>query len=85
MTSTPPVAGSVLRLCLSVVGRERPRSGGRQGSPCVVLGVEPGDSGEAEILVVAVTHTPPHDSFAAVAIREDQKRALGLDDGLAGS
>jgi hypothetical protein len=49
--------------------------------PVVVLGVRSNESGEAEVLVVAMTHTPPTDSGAAMPFPDGEKQALGLDDG----
>jgi hypothetical protein len=81
MTGASPVAGTVIRY--AYLWAEESTCGQEEGKdrPVVVLGVESDESGEAEVLVVAVTHTPPADSNAAVAFPEDEKRALGLDHG----
>jgi hypothetical protein len=81
MTSGRPVVGAVLRY--AYLWSEESTRGQEEGKdrPVVVLGVELDESGEAEILVVAVTHTPPGDAYAAVVFPDGEKRALGLDDG----
>jgi hypothetical protein len=81
MTSGRPVVGAVIRY--AYLWSEESTRGQEEGKdrPVVVLGVELDESGEAEVLVVAVTHTPPGDTYAAVAFPDGEKRALGLDDG----
>jgi len=81
MTGASPVAGAVIRY--AYLWAEESTRGQEEGKdrPVVILGVRSDESGEAEVLVVAVTHTPPADSDAAVAFPDDEKRALGLDDG----
>ncbi len=82
MISAGPERGSVIRYAYlwadeSAQGREE----GRKDRPALVLALSVKQAdGKTEVLVLAVTHTPPADVTDAVTFPEDMKRALGLDD-----
>ena len=82
MTGTEPERGSVIRYAyLWADESARGQEEGRKDRPAMVLAlsVKKAD-GTTEVLVLAVTHTPPADPADAVAFPQDIKRRLGLDD-----
>lgn len=82
MTGTEPERGSVIRYAyLWADESARGQEEGRKDRPAMVLAlsVKKAD-GTTEVLVLAVTLTPPADPADAVAFPQDIKRRLGLDD-----
>ena len=69
-------------LFLTLGGRNRSRQEeGLKDRPAIVLALSvKAADGITEILVLAVTHTPPADAADAVAFPQVIKRRLGLDD-----
>ncbi|GBQ96711.1 hypothetical protein AA23498_2712 [Acetobacter nitrogenifigens DSM 23921 = NBRC 105050] len=54
---------------------------GRKDRPTLVLALSVrNEDGLAELLVLAITHSPPRDKTEAVPLPKDVKRLLGLDD-----
>ncbi|CAH2605671.1 conserved protein of unknown function (plasmid) [Rhodovastum atsumiense] len=82
MTSNAPPPGSVIRYAYlwadeNAAGREE----GRKDRPALVLALAVQISAaHTQILVLAVTHTPPTDPADAVTFPATEKRRLGLDD-----
>jgi hypothetical protein len=78
----PPLVGSVLRY--AYLWADQQRRGAEEASkdrPVLVLALAVKDeSGETEILVLAVTHSPPNHPDHAVLFPAVMKRAIGLDD-----
>ncbi|CAH2605880.1 conserved protein of unknown function (plasmid) [Rhodovastum atsumiense] len=80
--SAPPPPGSVIRYAYlwadeNAAGREE----GRKDRPALVLALAVQVSeGHTQVLVLAITHTPPADPADAVAFPMAEKRRLGLDD-----
>lgn len=82
MTAAKPERGSVIRYAyLWADENARGLEEGQKDRPALVLAlfVKEAD-GTTEVLVLAVTHTPPADATDAVALPQDIKRRLGLDD-----
>jgi len=77
-----PERGSVIRYSyLWADENARGREEGRKDRPALVLALSFKEAdGTTEVLVVAVTHTPPVTANDAVAFPQDIKRDLGLDD-----
>ncbi len=82
MTAAGPERGSVIRYAYlwadeSVQGHDE----GRKDRPALVLAlsVKPIDE-TIDVLVLAVTHTPPAHADDAVLFPSDVKRRIGLDD-----
>lgn len=77
-----PERGSVIRYSyLWADDSARGREEGRKDRPALVLALSVRESdGKTEVLVLAVTHTPPAGADDAVAFPHDIKRQLGLDD-----
>jgi hypothetical protein len=59
---------------------ERGLEEGVKDRPCAVLLTITDDAGDKKVVVLPVTHTPPHDPALAVEIPAQTKRRLGLDD-----
>lgn len=80
--SAPPTPGSVIRYAYLWAEEHRQgREEGRKDRPALVLALAVHkDDGETEVLVLAVTHSPPHSEDDAVALPDHDKRRLGLDD-----
>ena len=82
MTGTTPERGSVIRYSYlwadeNAQGQEE----GRKDRPALVLALSVKEAdGTTELLVLAVTHTPPVNADDVVAFPQDVKRRLGLDD-----
>jgi len=78
---TAPPLGSVIRYAYlwadeSAAGRE---DAGKDRPALVLALAIHQDNGETEVLVLAVTHSPPRASNDAVDFPADEKRKLGLD------
>lgn len=82
MTGTTPERGSVIRYSyLWADENARGQEEGRKDRPALVLALSIKEAdGNIEVLVLAVTHTPPTNAADAVAFPQDIKRQLGLDD-----
>ena len=82
MTGTNPERGSVIRYAyLWADENARGQEEGRKDRPALVLALSIKEAdGTTEVLVLAVTHTPPTNAADAVAFPQDVKRRLGLDD-----
>jgi hypothetical protein len=82
LTGTTPERGSVIRYSyLWADENARGREEGRKDRPALVLALSIKEAdGRAEVLVLAVTHTPPTEATDAVAFPLELKRRLGLDD-----
>ncbi len=53
---------------------------GLKDRPCAVVTCLLTQSGDTRLIVLPITHTPPHQSANAVEIPANTKRRLGLDD-----
>jgi hypothetical protein len=60
----------------ALAGREE----GAKDRPCAVVLTQKTEEGEVRVYVLPVTHSPPAEDTAAVAIPAPVKRRLGLDD-----
>ncbi len=61
--------------------RERGREEGAKERPCVIVtAVVRKNTGETDILVAPITHSPPREGDAAIEIPHKVGRHLGLDD-----
>jgi hypothetical protein len=82
LTATPPPRGAVIRYAYLWADEEaRGREEGRKDRPALVLALSVRDvDGSVEVLVLAITRTPPADPAAAVPFPSDLKRRIGLDD-----
>lgn len=82
MNLTPPEHGSVIRYAyLWTDEHSSGREEARKDRPAVVLALSMRTSdGQTEVLVLAVTHTPPANPSDAVALPPAVKRRLKLDD-----
>lgn len=82
MTGVPIRPGSVIRysyLWADEVARGQEE--GRKDRPALVLALSVKDiDGATEVLVLAVTHSPPAHRSDAVSFPQDMKRLIGLDD-----
>jgi len=76
----PPEPGAVIRYAyLWADENARGREEGEKDRPALVLAVRPRpDEGTNEVLVLAITHTPPAGSEDAVLIPQDVKQRIGL-------
>jgi hypothetical protein len=75
-----PVPGLVIRY--SYLWRRAYQQGRDEGSkdrPCAIVMAVVDEDGEQDILVLAVTHTPPSDPADAIEIPPQTKHRLGLD------
>lgn len=81
MSLSAPEPGLVIRY--SYLWRDEARRGQEEGAkdrPCVVvLAVQTSDAGTT-VLVAPITHTPPREAAAAIALPLAVKRRLGLDE-----
>lgn len=77
-----PERGSVIRYSyLWADENARGQEEGRKDRPALVLALSiKKDDGKTELLVLAVTHTPPAHTTDAVVFPQDIKRSLGLED-----
>ena len=82
MTGTQPERGSVIRYAyLWADENARGQEEGHKDRPALVLALSIKEAdGTTEVLVLAVTHTPPANAADAEAFPQDVKRRLGLDD-----
>lgn len=81
MSLPPPEPGLVIRYSyLWVREHEQGREEGVKDRPCAVLLATRNDEGDLRVIVLPITHTPPHDPETAVEIPAPTKRRLGLDD-----
>jgi hypothetical protein len=82
LTGGVPAPGSVIRYAYlwsdeNLRGQEE----GRKDRSALVLALSVKEvDGIVNVLVLAVTHTPPADPADAVAFPQDAKRRIGLDD-----
>lgn len=78
----PPSPGEVIRYAyLWADESERGAEEARKDRPSLVLTLSVSKTnGVSHVLVLAVTHRPPHDVGDAVVMPAAVKRALGLDD-----
>lgn len=61
--------------------RERGREEGAKQRPCVIVtAVIRKDTGETDVLVAPITHSPPREGDVAIEIPHKVGRHLGLDD-----
>jgi hypothetical protein len=86
LTGTTPERGSVIRYSyLWADENARGKEEGQKDRPALALvlalSIKETD-GNTEVLVLAVTHTPPTNAADAVAFPQGIKRHLGLDDAL---
>lgn len=58
---------------------EEGREEGSKDRPCAIVMSVTDDDGEAQVLVLPVTHTPPYNAADAVEIPLATKQRLGLD------
>jgi hypothetical protein len=75
-----PVPGLVIRY--SYLWRrdyEQGRDEGSKDRPCAIVMAVVDEDGEQDILVLAVTHSPPSDPADAIEIPPQTKNRLGLD------
>jgi hypothetical protein len=82
MSGVPPQPGSVIHYAyLWADERAAGREEGLKDRPALVLALAVRAEGdETQVLVLAVTHSPPRDPADAVAFPAAEKRRLGLDD-----
>lgn len=82
MKLAPPERGSVIRYAyLWADEHRRGREEAHKDRPALVLALSVrDDSGQTEVLVVAITHRPPVDATDAVALPLAVKRRLKLDE-----
>lgn len=82
MNLTPPERGSIIRYAyLWADEHRRGREEARKDRPALVLALAVRrDDGQTELLVLAITHSPPADPSEAVALPVAIKRRLRLDD-----
>ena len=82
IASVAPKPGSVLRYAyLWADENSAGRDEGRKDRPAMVLALSVRAAGaDTQLLVLAVTHTPPAEPANAVAFPAEEKRRLGLDD-----
>jgi hypothetical protein len=78
----PPAAGSVIRYTyLWADEHSAGREDGRKDRPALVLALAVrAEGGATQLLVLAVTHTPPRDPRDAVQFPATEKKRVGLDD-----
>lgn len=81
MKLTPPERGSVIRYAyLWAEERNRGQEEARKDRPSLVVALSVHrEDGNTEVLVLAITHTPPSNASQAVALPGDVKKRLGLD------
>jgi hypothetical protein len=58
---------------------EAGREEGSKDRPCAIVMTVTDDEGQAQVLVLPVTHTPPYNAAEAVEIPRATKQRLGLD------
>jgi hypothetical protein len=79
---TPPERGAVIRYgYLWADAEARGREEADKDRPVLVLALSVQTvAGVTEVLVLAITHTPPRDATVAVSFPREMKRRIGLDD-----
>lgn len=82
MSLERPRPGAVIRYAYLWAGEHaQGRDEGSKDRPALVLAVSVRSATDVvEVLVLAVTHTPPADAASAVVLPADVKRLIGLDD-----
>lgn len=82
MTGSIPQPGSVIRYAYLWADENlRGQEEGRKDRPALVLALSvKAVDGTVNVLVLAVTHTPPTDPADAVPFPQEAKRRIGLDD-----
>lgn len=81
MSFPNPIAGLIIRYAyLWRSEQERGLEEGVKDRPCAVLLSITDEAGEKKVVVLPITHTPPHDPLLAVEVPAATKRRLGLDD-----
>jgi hypothetical protein len=76
-----PQPGLVIRYSyLWAREHDRGREEGVKDRPCAVLLATRTDEGDLRVIVLPITHAPPHDPEYAVEVPASTKRRLGLDD-----
>ncbi len=81
MAFPTPLAGMVIRY--AYLWRNEHKRGVEEGTkdrPCAVLLAVTDEAGDRKVIVLPITHTPPHDPALAIEIPAATKRRLGLDD-----
>jgi hypothetical protein len=78
----PPAPGAIIRYAyLWADEHEGGQEEGRKDRPALVLALSVRtDQDETEVLVVAITHSPPRRAEDAVPLPDEEKKRLGLDD-----
>lgn len=81
MTFPSPQPGLVIRYSyLWAHEHDQGREEGVKDRPCAVLLSTRTDDDELRVIVLPITHVPPHDAGGAIEIPASTKRRLGLDD-----
>jgi hypothetical protein len=82
MRFPPPERGSIIRYAyLWAAEHRRGHEEGRKDRPALVLALSiVNHDGQAEILVLPITHKPPATPSGAVAIPPEMKRSMQLDE-----
>lgn len=81
MTLPTPKPGLVIRYSyLWTHEHDQGREEGVKDRPCAVLLATRTDEGDLRVIVLPITHTPPHDLEHTIEIPAATKRRLGLDD-----
>ena len=81
MTFPTPIAGMVIHYAyLWQREHERGIEEGGKDRPCAVLLAVTDDAGDQQVIVLPITHSPPHDATTAIEIPAATKRRLNLDD-----
>ena len=82
MSFPSPHPGLVIRY--SYLWKQEHEAGREEGTkdhPCAIVMAVADDEGELEVLVLPITHTPPHNPADAIEIPIVTKNRLGLDSG----
>lgn len=81
MSLPTPRPGLVIRYSyLWAREHDRGREEGAKDRPCAVLLATRTDEQDLRVIVLPITHRPPHDLAEAIEIPAVTKRRLGLDD-----
>ena len=81
MSLPTPRPGLVIRYSyLWAREHDQGREEGVKDRPCAVLLATRTDEGDLRVIVLPITHAPPHDPEDAIEIPAPTKRRLGLDD-----
>lgn len=80
MSLPAPHPGLVIRYAyLWKREHEQGQEEGSKDRPCAIIMAVTDDKGESQVLVLPITHSPPHDAADAVEIPLVTKKRLGLD------